>query len=384
MTDMDFELDEDQRAAAGLAAEILGRTCDFDRRRGPDGGGDGYLRDAWRGLVEADLAGLTLPESLGGSGRGLVDAAAVCVEIGRTAAWVPYVDCVLSAAMPIAEFGTRAQQQRWLPGVLDGSATLTAALAEPVGDPRVPSAVATPQGAGWRLDGVRDVVPGAETATATLVPARTADGDVVVFLVPAETPGVSVVPQQTTAGRRTGRVVLAAVELGPDDVLAGPQEGRFALDRIVDTTTVGVVAQMAGLAAATVEMTASYVTSRQQFGRPIATFQSVGHRLADAFIDTRAITLTMWQAAWRVSQSLPARKEISIAKVWAAEGGQRIVHTAQHLHGGIGVDRDYPVHAYFLMAKELELYLGGAARHLDHIADELVAARLALVGSGVA
>ena len=111
-------------------------------------------------------------------------------------------------------------------------------------------------------------------------------------------------------------------------------------------------------------MTAEYTKTREQFDRPIATFQAVGQRAADAYIDTEAIRLTAWQAIWRLSEGLPATAEVAVAKFWAAEGGQRVVHAAQHLHGGMGVDRDYPLHRYFLWAKQLELTLGGATPQL--------------------
>jgi alkylation response protein AidB-like acyl-CoA dehydrogenase len=124
-------------------------------------------------------------------------------------------------------------------------------------------------------------------------------------------------------------------------------------------------------------MTAEYTKTREQFERPIATFQAVGQRAADAYIDTEAIRLTAWQAIWRLAEDLPAAAEVAVAKFWAAEGGQRVVHAAQHLHGGMGVDRDYPLFRYFLLAKQLELTLGGTTPQLlalgRILADEPVA-----------
>ena len=120
----------------------------------------------------------------------------------------------------------------------------------------------------------------------------------------------------------------------------------------------------AGVCAEALDLTAEYTKARKQFDQPIATFQAVGQRAADAYIDTEAVRLTALQAAWRISEGLPAETEVAAAKFWAAEGGQRVVHAAQHLHGGMGVDRDYPLHRYFLYAKQLELSLGGATRQL--------------------
>ena len=112
------------------------------------------------------------------------------------------------------------------------------------------------------------------------------------------------------------------------------------------------------------ELTAQYTKDRKQFDVPIASFQSVAHRAADSFIDTEAVRLTAQQALWRLSVDMPASAEVATAKYWTAFGGQRVVHTAQHLHGGVGVDRDYPLHRYFLSAKEIELQLGGTTRQL--------------------
>jgi alkylation response protein AidB-like acyl-CoA dehydrogenase len=133
---------------------------------------------------------------------------------------------------------------------------------------------------------------------------------------------------------------------------------------LVEHATVAACAVMAGLAAEAVRITGEYTTGREQFGRPIATFQAVGQRAADAYVDAQAIRLTMLQAAWRLGAGARADREVAIAKYWAAAGGQRVVHAASHLHGGIGVDRDYPLHRYFLLAKQLELFLGGASRQL--------------------
>ena len=118
--------------------------------------------------------------------------------------------------------------------------------------------------------------------------------------------------------------------------------------------------QVAGACAAALELTAEYTKTAEQFGKPIATFQAVGQRAADAYIDTEAVRLTAWQAAWRLAEGCPAAAEVAVAKYWADEGGQRVVHAAPHLHGGVGVDRDYPLHRYFLLTKQLELTLGGA------------------------
>jgi alkylation response protein AidB-like acyl-CoA dehydrogenase len=130
----------------------------------------------------------------------------------------------------------------------------------------------------------------------------------------------------------------------------------------------GLCALQVGVVERALRLTAEYTSKREQFGKPLATFQAVGQRAADAYIDVEAIRWTTWQAAWRLGAGEPAAPEIAIAKFWAAEAGHRVVYAAQHLHGGIGLDLDYPLHRYFLWSKQIELSLGSATRQLERLA----------------
>jgi len=115
------------------------------------------------------------------------------------------------------------------------------------------------------------------------------------------------------------------------------------------------------VAESAVGQAASYTSTRRQFGRPLSSFQGTALKAADAFIDTEAIRVTLWQAAWRLSTGRPAAEEVLVAKWWASDAGQRVVHATQHMHGGMGADVDHPIHRYFLWGKQIELTLGGAA-----------------------
>ena len=137
-----------------------------------------------------------------------------------------------------------------------------------------------------------------------------------------------------------------------------------AVERLLDYATAAQCMMMAAVCDAALTLTAQYAKDRVQFERAIATFQAVGQRAADAYIDTEAVRLTALHAAWRLSVGKPATEQVATAKFWAAEAGQRVMHAAQHIHGGVGVDRDYPLHRYFLAAKQLELNLGGATQSL--------------------
>jgi alkylation response protein AidB-like acyl-CoA dehydrogenase len=162
-------------------------------------------------------------------------------------------------------------------------------------------------------------------------------------------------------------VELDDVVVEADRLLGEDTDGAAVIMSIVEHATTALCIQEAGACASALELTAEYTKTRVQFDKPIATFQAVGQRAADAYVDTEAIRLTAWQAASRLAAGLPATAEVAIAKYWAAEGGQRVVHAASHLHGGVGVDRDYPLHRFFLLTEQIELTLGGANESLRRL-----------------
>jgi alkylation response protein AidB-like acyl-CoA dehydrogenase len=270
--------------------------------------------------------------------------------------------------LPIAQFGDASLQAQWLPQLVSGEAIATAALVEERASAPSPATTARKKGSAWVLDGTKTCVPAGLDASIVLVPAMTGNRRVGVFVVETHAPGVEIERQDTTTGIPEARIVLAGAKA---TLLGDTAAGAEIVDWITLRATAALAATAVGVCEAALRITADYTKTREQFGRPIATFQAVGQRAADAYIDTEAVRLTALQAAWRISAGLPADAEVAIAKFWAADGGQRVVHAAQHLHGGMGVDRDYPVHRYFLWAKHLELSLGGATEQLLRLGDIL-------------
>lgn len=372
---MDFTLTEEQQAISDLAAQIIAERLPDTRVREIEQSDTWFAADVWRELAKANLLGICLPADAGGSGFGILEACLLTEQVGRHVAPLPVLATLVLAAMPIAEFGTAAQRDRWLPPVVDGEVVLTAALAE-AGNPVVPSVpatAATPTATGWRLDGEKHFVAAAGMAAAMLVPARTGEDTVGVFLVPTSAAGVTLERGESTSGEPQHVVRLDGVEVASGDVLGAPASGAAIVDWIVDRATAALCTMQAGVCEEALRITARYVSEREQFGTRIGTFQAVAHRAADAYIDTEAIRLTAWQAAWRLHEGLDAKDELAVAKFWAAEGGQRVVHAAQHLHGGIGVDTDYPIHRYFRWTKQIELTLGGATVSLLRLGAALAA-----------
>ena len=367
---MDFDLTQEQLAVQELSAQLLGDLSTPDTLRAVESGdADRFDRRLWAAMAEAGLLSLVVPEEQGGAGLGLLELCLLLREVGRRTAAVPALATLASGALPIARLGTPAQRASWLPGVADGSTVLTAALVDPLGDPLRPDVMATRTAGGWRLDGRRTNVPAGTIADVVLVPA-TADDQTIVVVVRADRPGLERTPQATTSGTPEALIELDGVLVDDGDRLGDAPD---VLEQLIDLATVASCAVMAGVAAEAVRLTGAYTTEREQFGRPIASFQAVTQRAADAWVDAQAIELTMLQAAWRIDAGLPSDREVAVAKFFAAEAGQRAVHAAQHLHGGMGVDRDYPLHRYFLWAKQHELYLGGANRQLLRLGASLAA-----------
>ena len=357
---MDFTLTETQRELAALTRQILvGRPLLTEPP---------YLdRSLWRALADAGVLSATLPESVGGAGLDFLEQCAVQVELGRSVAPVPYLTSVCSAAA-LAYFGTDDQRERWAAPAAAGELVLTAALEEELADPEQPVTRATRDGEEWRLTGGKSVVPYGTVADAFLVPAATDDGVALFVVLPADA-GVSIDPQQVLDGDETAALELAGAQLPAERLVPGADVVHWLVAR----TTVGLCAYQLGVLERALELTATHAREREQFGKPIGSFQAVRQRLADAYIDAEAVRLTMWEAAWRIAEPLPCPTEIATAKFWAAEAGHRVAHTAVHVHGGTGIDVDAPTHRYFTAAKRTEFALGGATAQLRRIGAELAA-----------
>jgi 3-oxocholest-4-en-26-oyl-CoA dehydrogenase beta subunit len=342
---MDFNFTPDQDALRDLARQIISDRCTNAHLKSIAATDSATDLDLWRALGKAGLVGIGLPESVGGGGYGWLETAIVLSEIGRAAAPLPAFAVMALAAPALVD------HPDLLDGVTDGSSIVTAALHEPVGDPLAPAATV----ADGRLSGTKVCVPHGLLAARFVVSA--ADG---LFVVEATAPGVTIERQDTTSGVPDAFVVFdeaPARRIGDSEAVAAIVRRGLSAATVVS----------AALCEEAVRLTAEYAIGREQFDKPIASFQAVSQRVGDAYIDTEAVRLTAWQAAWRLDHGLDADEALLSAKFWSAEGGWRVVHAAQHVHGGVGADRDYPLHRYFLLHKQLELTLGSATPTLARL-----------------
>ena len=370
---MDFTFTEAQETISKLARDVLERRATPERLTELEAGECRYDAALWKELAGVDLLGTALPEPLGGNGGGFVELGVLLAEVGSTVAPVPAYATLLLGADPIARHGSPEQQQRFLPGVIDGSRILSAGLHEPGrSDPTRPATTARRDGATWRLDGIKELVSFGQLADTLLIPATIDDGETGLFLLPTASSGVEIRPVATTNREPHADVFLDGATVAAADQL----DGDLLVESLYTRALIGLCAIQVGVSDRALRMAAEYTSGREQFGRPIGSFQAVQQRMADGFIDLEAIRWTTWHAAWLIAEGRPADRAARVAKFWAAEAGARIAATAQHVHGGIGIDTTYPLHRYFLWAKHNELTLGSATQQLVHLGSTYPEGRL--------
>jgi len=371
---MDFSFREEEQAVADLARRILADHATNERLRSLEASGEAYDNELWRALAQAGLLGTAIPQPFGGADLGFLALCLLLREVGRTVAPVPAFASLVLGALPLAQFGSDAQKGELLAGVGSGERIMTAALAEfASSDPLMPATRAEARGDGVRLTGIKTTIPYAEQASHVLVPARFDDGSIGLFFVEPRGEGRRLTAQTTSDGQPHAQLELAGAVV-PGDLRLGSQgDGAGALRWLVQRAIAARCMMQLGVTERALEMTAEYGRTRVQFDRPLGSLQTFHQRAADAYINVEAVRLSALEATWRLSRGLPADEHVAVAKFWAAEGGQFAAYACQHLHGGIGIDVDYPLHRHFLWAIQIELELGSAKHHLDGLGRQIAA-----------
>lgn len=344
---MDFTPGEAEIEAGRLAAQVLSgaapSTADLD---------DGL----WQELGQAGLLSLALPADVGGENLGVLATAAVLTEVGRHAARIPALATLALGVLPVARHADAGLRQRLLSGVGAGDTVLTAAIREPSDSMPACPVTAT---AGGTVSGVKTGVPYAAAARWMLVPAS-ADGGTCVVVVETTGPGVACHRTHTSAGLPEYTVRLDQAPV------AGVLDG-CELSVLYQLAVAGACAVADGALAAALELTTAHVRSREQFGRPLATFQAVAQQIADVYAAARTLHLTAVSACWRLDAGLDAGPDTDVAAYWLAEYGPPALRTCHHLHGGLGMDIGYPLARYSALITDLVRLVGGADDRLERL-----------------
>ena len=364
---MNFDLTEEQQVVKDLALQIFEGQATVERVKAVEKA-DGFDRDLWATLAESGIQSLCVPEQHGGSGFGPVELSLALMGQGRFVAPVPLWLAGVSA-LTLADFGSPAQQADYLPGIASGELVATIALAEAgANDVLRPSVTAVVEGSSVRLTGFKPAVPFAQHAHIVLVPVDLGSSPAIAIVDLRTTSGVTVDTVSTTNREPQAHLTFDSVISSSDILGAGTGiDDREALRSLYEFSLTALSAIQVGVCEGSLAHTATHLSSRKQFGKPLAAFQATTQRAADGYITTEAMRVTAINAAWRLAEGFDARRDVAVAAYWASQGGPEVVTACQHLHGGIGSDIDYPVHRYFQWGIQIANILGSASSHLARL-----------------
>ena len=372
---MDFGLSEEQELLQRSAREFLERECPTSFVREVMSDAEGFPRQLYRKMAELGWPGLIIPESFGGLGLSMLDLALLQEEMGRALAPGPFFSSSVLATVALLHGGTSAQRREWLPRLAAGKAVATLAFTEAsdrLDADGIDMRARSTRG-GYRLSGTKMFVTDAQVADVIVVACRTkakgSDG-VTLFLLPRDTPGVTIRPLQTVdLTRRSAEMELREVELPASAVLGAAGKGWRTLARVVDAACVALAADSLGGAQRALEMAVDYAKVREQFGRPIGSFQAVKHMAAEMVSDVEPARSLVWYAAYAFDV-LPreASRAAAMAKSRLSDVYTRTTSRAVQIHGGIGFTWEHDMHLWFKRAKWNEYAFGDATYHRERLA----------------
>ncbi len=372
---MDFGFSEEQEMLRQSARQFLETECAMPYVRKMMEDDTGYAAEQWKRMADLGWMGLIFPESYGGSGLNMVDLVVVLEEMGRVVMPGPFFASVILGGLAIDLGGSETQKQRYLPDIAAGTRRATLAQVEESGrwDAEGIALPAKKDGAGYRLSGTKLFVHDAHNADLLVVPARTSGSGIsgiTLFLVDTRQPGVSITLLKTMdQTRKLCEVTFNNVGVGGDAVLGAPDQGWPLLDRLVDRAKVALCAEMCGGAQKVLEMSVEYAKVREQFGRPIGSFQAIQHKCANMMVQTESAKSATYYAAWAVANDVPeAHLAACMAKAYCSDAYRFVSAEGIQIHGGIGFTWEHDMHLYFKRAKGSEVTFGDATWNRELVA----------------
>jgi alkylation response protein AidB-like acyl-CoA dehydrogenase len=369
---VNFDLTEDQKVLRDTAASFAKKSSPVDRKRDMAETDLGYETSVWRQMGELGWLGVLFPESVGGYGGTMVDAALIIEQFAKTLVPEPYLASVVLGGMTVLRAGNAEHHKRWLEPLCEGKTSLALAYAErhsrfDTADVRT---TATKSGDGWKLAGEKVWVLNGHAADTIVVSAAT-DGGVSLFAVDRDANGLAIQSVATMDGNRAAMVTLDGVEVGADRLLGEPGQGASVLDEVMDLGAAAACAEGVGICQTVLDMTVDYLKTREQFGVKIGAFQVLQHRAVDMFIETQLCRSQAIEAAIRCSDGSDAvtrSSAVSAAKVQLAVGGKYVVQQGTQLHGGIAITEEHDMGLYFKRMHILNTLFGDEDHHLHRYA----------------
>jgi pimeloyl-CoA dehydrogenase small subunit len=376
---MDFDLNDEQRQLKDSVERLLGDTYgDLAQRISYMKEPKGYNAAQWRQYAELGLLAIPFAEEHGGLGQGLTETMIIAEAFGRALAIEPYVATVVLGGGVLRHSGNTTLLQELVPAMVEGKLTL--ALAHQERQARFDLAdVATTARAdgkgGYTLEGEKVVVLAGDSADKLIVSARASGGraergGIGLFLIDAKANGVTRRGYPTQDGMRAADITLAGVRVGPEAVVAAPDNGLAVLERAVDEAIAALAAEAAGAMGALHELTVDYLKTRKQFGVPIGSFQVLQHKAVDMLTALEEARSMAYYATMMAAEphAKERRKAMAAAKVQIGKSARFVGETAIQLHGGIGMTMEYKAGHYFKRLTMIDMAFGDADHHLRELA----------------
>ena len=375
---MDFTLSEEQEMLKTMARDFLADKCPKTLVKEMEEDEKGYSPDLWREMAELGWMGLVFPEEYGGSGMNFLDLSVLLEETGRACLPGPFFSTVVLGGLPILNAGSDEQKQEYLPKIANGEAIFTLALTEASAtyDAASIAVKATADGDTFIINGTKLFVPDAHVADYLLCVARTneqtaPENGITVFILDANSPGISYTVLKTIAGDKLCEVVFDQVKAQKENILGQLDHGWEVVQRVIEQAAVAKCCTMVGAMQQALDMTVDYAKERIQYDRPIGSFQVIQHYCANMVTDVDGSRFSTYQAAWRLDEGLPCTKEVAIAKAWAGEAFGRVSTLAHQIHGAIGCTIDHDLQFYTRYGKAAELSFGDGDFYREIVAQEM-------------
>jgi len=375
---MDFTLSEEQEMLRKSARDFLTDKCPKSYVRQMAADEKGYSLVLWQEMAELGWLGLAIPDLYGGFGMEFIDLAVLLEEMGRACLPGPFFATVVLAALTILENGSDKQKAAYLPQIAAGKMIMTMALNEADGlyEPGSIATSAFAERDDYIINGTKLFVPYAHVADYMLCAARTGNQndnnkDITVFIVPAKAQGIKCTPLQTMSGDKLCAVTFDNVTVAKDSVLGGVGEGWAVVEKTMERAAAAICCDTVGVLQRVLEMTLDYTKERKQFGKPIGAFQVIQQYMADMVTYVDGLRFVSYQAAWRISEGLPAMRETAIAKAWSAESYEGCITKAHQIFGAVGVTGDHDLHFYTTRGKAAQLSYGDADFWREKVAEKM-------------
>jgi acyl-CoA dehydrogenase len=374
---MDFAFAKEHEMIKNSVREFFNKTCPTDLVRELKDNDKGYDPRMWKKMVQLGYLGLVIPEEYGGLEGDFLELMIFMEEAGRKIVPSPFFSTVVQCGLPLTDFGSKSQKEAFLPGIAEQGDVWSLAHTEVTASEKISDIklVAKKEGgdSDYILNGTKLFVSYANSARYFLVSALTqpeneTEGSISLFIIDADSEGIHLEEMPTTAHDKRFEVTFTKTRVSADRILGGLNQGWRVLEKTGQYAAILKAAEMAGGAAAALQLTVNYTKERKQFDKPIGSFQAIQHRLADLLTQTEGLKYLVYRAAWLISEGSPSDFYISAAKAKANSVYHNVCHQGIIMHGAIGWTEEMDIGLYHIRTRAHTSDGGSSKLHQQKIA----------------